>query len=425
MTRHAVTLGIEKLINDPAPIRRKRVAVLSHHAAVTHALRRTVDCIADLPCRLVRIFGPEHGFWAVAQDMEGAAASVDIPTGVEIVSLYHEYPKLPANTGAAGMRRWKSELARAKAKLSPSDEQLRDVDVLVVDLQDVGSRYYTFVNTMANCMAVAKRTGTKVLVLDRPNPINGVDVEGNFFDDRRWHSFVGQFNILPRHGMTIGELARYYASEYEGYDCDLEVIEMSGWKRKYWWDETDLPWVPPSPNMPTIDTATVYPGLCLIEATNVSEGRGTTIPFELFGAPRIDAFALAERLNAFELPGVGFRAQYFKPTFQKRSKEGVCGGVQVHVYDRTNFQPYLTGIITMKVLYDIGREGMFDFGWRSEAYEYEPTDDRHALEQLVGTSRFRLALESNNGDLLGDWIEGWAEDEKRFRSERNASLLYS
>ncbi len=420
MTRHSVRLGIEELIRNPKPLRRKRVAVLSHHAAVTHDLRRTVDCVKDLPCKLVRIFGPEHGFWAVAQDMEGAAAMIDKPTGVEIVSLYHDYPKLPGNRS---IDEWKCELAAAKAKLSPADDQLRDVDVLVVDLQDVGSRYYTFVNTMANCMAVAKRTGTKVLVLDRPNPINGADIEGNLFDDAAWFSFVGQFDIPPRHGMTIGELARYYASTYGDYDCDLDVIPMRGWKRDMWWDDTDLPWVPPSPNMPALATATVYPGLCLVEATNVSEGRGTTIPFELFGAPGIDAFALAERLNAFELPGVGFRAQYFQPTFQKAAGR-VCGGVQVHVYDREKLQPYLTGVIVMKVLFDLGREGMFDFGWRKESYEYEPPDERQALEQLAGTSLFRQALESGDGDLLGEWIESWYDDENRFRAARRESLLY-
>jgi uncharacterized protein YbbC (DUF1343 family) len=273
-------------------------------------------------------------------------------------------------------------------------------------------------------MEVAKRTGTRVLVLDRPNPINGVDVEGNLFDDPAWHSFVGQFNILPRHGMTIGELACFYAGSDPRYDCDLRVVEMDGWKRKYWWDQTDLPWVPPSPNMPTLATATVYPGLCLIEATSVSEGRGTTIPFELFGAPGIDAFALARRLNDVELPGVGFRAQYFQPTFQKHAGQ-VCGGVQVHITDRDLFEPYLTGIFCMKALFDLGREGMHAFDWRNESYEYEPTDERQAIEQLAGTRRFREALEANSGEPLAEWIDSWAADEKKFVRQRKEHLLYS
>lgn len=424
MKKHAVRLGIEKLVKSPRTLRRKRVAVLSHHAAITHDLLRTVDCIAAMPCDLVRIFGPEHGFWAVAQDMEGASAQIDKQTGVEIVSLYHDYPKQPKERSEEGMKQWKQELAAAKAKLSPTDDQLRDIDVLVVDLQDVGSRYYTFPNSMANCMAVAKRTGTKVLVLDRPNPINGVDVEGNYFDDPKWHSFVGQFNVPPRHGLTIGELALYYADHHEEYDCDLEVIEMSGWKRKMWWDDTDLPWVPPSPNMPTVATATVYPGMCLVEATSVSEGRGTTIPFELFGAPGVDAFELAERLNAFELPGAGFRAQYFQPTFQKAAGQ-ICGGVQLHVSDREALQPYLTGVIAIKVLYDLGREGKFAFRWRSDSYEYEPTDEREALEQLVGTAKLREALDANDSRALDAWIGSWDDDEKRWRKERKKYLLYS
>lgn len=424
MKKQHVLLGIEKLIRNPKPIRRKRVAVLSHHAAITHDLRRTVDCIAELPCELVRIFGPEHGFWAVAQDMEGSGAAVDEKTGVEIVSLYHDFPKQPASRSPEGMAEWKRQLAEAKSKLWPSENQLRDVEVLVVDLQDVGSRYYTFVNTMANCMEVAKRTGTRVLVLDRPNPINGDDIEGNFPEDPKWFSFVGQFNLAPRHGMTIGELAQFYAASDPRYDCELRVIEMDGWKRKCWWDETDLPWAPPSPNMPTVVTATVYPGLCLVEATNVSEGRGTTIPFELFGAPGIDAFALARRLNAIELPGVGFRPQYFQPTFQKHAN-AVCGGVQVHVTDRAAFEPYLTGIFCIKTLFELGREGMFSFDWRSDSYEYEPTDEREALEQLVGTNRFRAALESGNGRELADWIESWEADEKKFRKQRREFLLYS
>lgn len=424
MKKHSVRLGIENLIHDPKPIRRKRVAVLSHHAAITHDLRRTVDCVAEMPCELIRIFGPEHGFWAVAQDMEGTGATVDEKTGVEIVSLYHDYPKLPSDRSEAGIQEWKTQLATAKQKLWPTEDQLHDIEVLVVDLQDVGSRYYTFVNTMANCMEVAKRTGTRVLVLDRPNPINGVDVEGNLFDDPAWHSFVGQFNILPRHGMTIGELACFYAGSDPRYDCDLRVVEMDGWKRKYWWDQTDLPWVPPSPNMPTLATATVYPGLCLIEATSVSEGRGTTIPFELFGAPGIDAFALARRLNDVELPGVGFRAQYFQPTFQKHAGQ-VCGGVQAHITDRDLFEPYLTGIFCMKALFDLGREGMHAFDWRSESYEYEPTDERQAIEQLAGTRRFREALEANSGEPLAEWIDSWAADEKKFVRQRKEHLLYS
>ncbi|MCU1246828.1 MAG: hypothetical protein JWN02_2738 [Acidobacteria bacterium] len=432
MTPAKIRLGIEKLIDDPSPIRDKRVAVLSHQAAVTHELRRTVDCIKELPCDLRLIFGPEHGFWGVAQDMEGAAQSRDLQTGAEIISLYHDYPKRPKDCSPPEIAIWKQQLTEAKAKLDPEPQQLSGIEILLVDLQDVGVRFYTFANTMANCMKMAKQTGTKVIVLDRPNPIGGLTVEGNRFEDlTKYASFVGQFDIPVRHGMTIAELARYYAgTQPETYGCELEVIEMDGWERRYWWSETDLPWVPPSPNMPTLGTATVYPGMCLIEATEVSEGRGTTIPFELIGAPGIDAFELAERLQSLGLEGIAFRPQYFKPTFQKSAGK-YCGGVQLHVTDRDSLQPYRVGLWCLKTLYDLGRtvprsgpSSDFRFEWRQDAYEYEPLDERHALEQLVGTARFRQILESGDDAALTQWIAGWENEERDFSRQREEYLLY-
>ena len=409
MAKH-VDLGIELLAENPAPLRGKRVAVLSHQAAVDHELRRTVDVIAEI-ANLVRIFGPEHGFWGVKQDMEGATSEIDRATGKEIVSLYGDYPKLPKDS----IEQWKCELRRKKKELWPKPEQLADVEVLIVDLQDVGARYYTFANTMAYCMEVAKTTGTRVIVCDRPNPIGGVAVEGNLFDSDRWFSFVGQFNIPPRHGMTIGELARYYQTVDEKYRCELDVIRMRGWSRAMWWDDTDLPWVPPSPNMPSLATATVYPGMCLIEATTASEGRGTTIPFEIYGAPQTDPFVLAEKLNALGLAGIRFRAQYFQPTFQKHAGT-VCGGVQLHVTDRNALQSYRAGLYATKIIHDLWR----DFGWRREAYEYEPPDHKQALEQLVGTLKFRDLLES--GEDLRAWIDSW--DHGEFTRQRSDALLY-
>ena len=410
MIRQRVQLGIEALAENPAPIRGKRVAVLSHQAGVDHELRRTVDVVAKI-ANLVRIFGPEHGFWAVKQDMEGASSAIDRVTGKEIVSLYGDYPKLPRGS----VDGWKCELQQKKKELWPRPEQLRDVEVLVVDLQDVGARYYTFANTMAYCMEVAKTTGTRVVVCDRPNPIGGVAVEGNLFDDERWFSFVGQFNLAPRHGLTIGELARFYQNVDAKYRCALEVIPMRGWSRAMWWDDTDLPWVPPSPNMPSLATATVYPGMCVIEATNASEGRGTTIPFEIYGAPHVDPFVLADRLNAVGLQGVHFRPQYFQPTFQKHAGT-VCGGVQLHVSDREALPSYVVGLYAIQILHDIWS----DFGWRKEAYEYEPPDERHALEQLVGSGRFRDIVE-RGGDLRA-WIQSW--DLSEFLRTRQDVLIY-
>ena len=414
--RHAVRLGIENLADNPAPLRGKRVAVLSHQAAVTHNLRRAIDVVHEIvgSHHLVRIFGPEHGFWGVKQDMEGASSEIDQATGKEIVSLYLDYPKQPKEHSPEGLKAWKRELEQKKKGLWPNASDLENVEVLVVDLQDVGARYYTFANTMAYCMEVAKTTGTKVVVCDRPNPIGGLGVEGNLFEEgHRWLSFVGQFNIAPRHGMTIGELARYFRDLDPKYACDLEVIPMTGWSRNLWWDQTDLPWVLPSPNMPTIATAIVYPGMCLIEATMASEGRGTTIPFEIFGAPHVDPFVLASRLNEIGLAGIRFRPQFFQPTFQKHGGN-VCGGVQLHVTDRNALQSYRLGLWCTKVIHDLWS----DFEWRHDAYEYEAPHEKHALEQLVGTTRFREILEK--GDDLDAWIESW--DLGEFLARRKQAL---
>ncbi|MEO6258767.1 MAG: DUF1343 domain-containing protein [Thermoanaerobaculia bacterium] len=411
-----VVLGIENLAANPAPLQAKRVAVLSHQAAVTHDLRRAIDVVHEIAGddRFVRIFGPEHGFWGVKQDMEGATSEIDSATGKEIVSLYVDYPKQPKERTPEGLKSWKGELEQKKKQLWPKAKDLQDVEVLVVDLQDVGARFYTFANTMAYCMEVAKTTGTKVVVCDRPNPIGGRGVEGNLFEEGdRWMSFVGQFNIAPRHGMTIGELARYYRDLHPKYACDLEVIPMTGWTRGLWWDQTDLPWVPPSPNMPTIATAAVYPGMCLIEATMASEGRGTTIPFEIFGAPHVDPFVLASRLNEIGLAGIRFRPQFFQPTFQKHGGK-VCGGVQLHVTDREALQSYRLGLWCTKVIHDLWK----DFEWRHDAYEYEEPNEKHALEQLVGSPQFREIVEK--GGDLDAWIESW--DLSEFLARRNQAL---
>jgi uncharacterized protein YbbC (DUF1343 family) len=410
-----VVLGIEILARDPLALAGKRVAVLSHQAAVTHDFHRSVDIIADI-ADLVRIFAPEHGFWGVKQAMQVAEAEIDRATGKEIVSLYAEHPIRPRERTPNGIQAWKMEMLRRKGELWPKQSQLEDVDVLVVDLQDVGARYYTFATTMAYCMEIAKITGTRVVVCDRPNPVNGVKVEGNLFDDPQWFSFVGQFDIAPRHGMTIGELARLFRATDPKYACDLDVITMEGWRREMWWDNTDLVWIPPSPNLPSLATATVYAGMCLLEATAASEGRGTTIPFEIFGAPMVDPVVLAGRLNSLCLAGVVFRPQYFEPTFQKHAGS-VCGGVQLHVTDREIFNSYQTGLWCTKLIHDTWT----DFEWRRDAYEYEPPDERHALEQLIGSIRFREVVES--GGNLGAWISSW--DGSAFERRRAEALLYS
>jgi uncharacterized protein YbbC (DUF1343 family) len=318
--------------------------------------------------------------------------SVDPMTGLTVYSLY----------GAS------------ENDLAPRQELLRGLDALVIDLQDIGSRYYTFIYTMALCMREAARAGVQVIVLDRPNPIDGVHLEGNIREDR-FSSFVGMFALPTRHGMTIGELARYF-NKTSNLGCDLVVVPMRGWRRSMWSDQTGLPWVIPSPNMPTVSTATVYPGMCLIEGTNLSEGRGTTHPFELFGAPWLDPFRLAEKLNGIGLPGVRFRPHYFLPTFQKHACK-VCGGAELHVTNRDDFEPYRTGLWIVKSVRDMNPEA---FDWRRETYEF--VSDRLAIDLLAGSARYSELVES--GGNIDDWVAEWDAPLNVFKQAREEFLLY-
>jgi uncharacterized protein YbbC (DUF1343 family) len=388
-----VQTGLEVLLDDPRPIAGKNIGLVTNQSAVTSDLRHAVDLLhRGRDWKLTTLFGPEHGIWGEAQDMAHVDHSVDPMTGLTVYSLY----------GAS------------ENDLAPRQELLRGLDALVIDLQDIGSRYYTFIYTMALCMREAAKAGVQVIVLDRPNPIDGVHLEGNIREDR-FSSFVGMFALPVRHGMTIGELARYFNKTFH-LDCDLVVVPMRGWRRSMWWDETGLPWVIPSPNMPIVSTTTVYPGMCLIEGTNLSEGRGTTRPFELFGAPWLDPFRLAERLNALELSGVGFRPHYFLPTFQKHAGK-VCGGAQLHVTDRAAFEPYRTGLWIVKVVRDMNPE---QFDWRQETYEF--VSDRLAIDLLAGSARYRELVES--GGNIDDWVAGWDEPLREFAKTREEFLLY-
>jgi len=291
---------------------------------------------------------------------------------------------------------------------------LKDVDVLVVDLQDVGCRIYTFVYTMANCMRVAARLGKRVIVCDRPNPIGGEVVAGNVLEPA-FASFVGLFPIPTRHGMTSGELARLF-NEAFGLGCALEVVTMEGWSRPLWMDETDAPWVLPSPNMPTVDTAAVFPGTVHLEGTQMSEGRGTTRPFELVGAPYIEAEEYGRALNAFGLPGVYFRPTVFQPTFQKHAGKS-CGGVQIHVLDRGAFEPVKAGLAVVKVAHDMYTR---DFKWKQPPYEY--VFDKNPFDVIAGTSAIREAIES--GRSLDDMEKAWRAGTEGFRGQREKYLLY-
>ncbi|MEO8218084.1 MAG: DUF1343 domain-containing protein [Acidobacteriota bacterium] len=389
----AVQPGLEVLLEDPQPILGKRIGLVTHQSAVTRDLHHSVPLLhAGRGWKLDALFGPEHGIWGEAQDMAHVDHSYDPLTGLEVHSLY----------GAT------------KEDLTPSKEILKNLDALVIDLQDIGSRYYTFIYTMALCMRAAAPLGIKVIVLDRPNPIDGNHLEGNIREEK-YSSFVGMFPLPTRHGMTAGELARYFNAAFQ-LNCDLTVIPMRGWKRWMWWGDTDLPWVIPSPNMPTVYTATVYPGMCLVEGTNLSEGRGTTHPFEIFGAPWLDPFRFAQALNAVELPGITFRPHYFLPMFQKQAGK-VCGGAELHVTDRRIFEPYRTGLWCVKVARDMDPE---NFDWRREPYEF--VSDRLAIDLLAGTDRYRHIIEEN-GDFTS-WTEEWEEPLREFAAARQEFLLY-
>jgi uncharacterized protein YbbC (DUF1343 family) len=385
--------GLEVLLDNPRPIAGKNIGLVTNQSAVTSDLRHVVDLLhRGREWKLTTLFGPEHGIWGEAQDMAHVDHSTDPMTGLTVYSLY----------GAS------------ESDLAPRSELLRDLDALVIDLQDIGSRYYTFVYTMALCMRAAADAGVQVIVLDRPNPIDGVHLEGNIREEQ-FSSFVGMFPLPTRHGMTAGELARYFNKVF-GINCDLVVVPMQGWRRSMWWGDTELPWVIPSPNMPTVNTATVYPGMCLIEGTNLSEGRGTTHPFELFGAPWLDPFKLAERLNAIGLPGIRFRPHYFLPTFQKHAGK-VCGGVELHITNREEFEPYRTGLWCVKVARDLNPE---KFDWRRETYEF--VSDRLAIDLLAGSARYREIVEG--GGNIDEWVATWEEPLREFAGRREEFLLY-
>lgn len=374
-----------------APLRGRRVGLVCHPASVDCHLAHAADLLASAPgVTLAALFGPEHGLHGQAQDL----IAVDDPnaSGVRGYSLYGD----------------------SFASLTPTADQLRGLDALVIDLQDVGSRYYTFQATMLYCLRAAADHGLSVVVLDRPNPLGGVEVEGPALRPG-FDSFVGAWPIAVRHGLTVGELAKLYRAELN-LSLNLEVVPCDGLRRGMFFEETGLPWVLPSPNMPTVDTAVVYPGQCLIEGTNLSEGRGTTRPFELCGAPWIDPRALVKKLERDELAGVTFRPTWFRPTFQKFA--GVdCGGVQMHVTDRAAFRPVRAGLALLAALREASGP---HFRWRTEVYEF--VDDKPAIDLLFGSARERLGLDA--GATAGELATAWEPEEAAFRARRQKALLY-
>jgi len=391
VSKRHVKLGLEKLLEDYLSVRGARVGLICNQASVDHGYRHAADLLHEHAEINVRaLFGPQHGIRGDVQDnMIETGHSLDRKTGLPVHSLYSETRE-------------------------PTDEMLKDVDVLVFDMQDVGCRIYTFVYTLANCMRAARRLGKKVIVCDRPNPIGGTDIEGSRLDPA-YASFVGQFPIPLRHGMTIGELARLFNEEFR-IGADLDVTPMEGWSRAMYFDATGVPWVLPSPNIPTLDSAIVYPGTVLFEGTNVSEGRGTTRPFELLGAPWVDAEPFAAGLNALGLPGVRFRPAVFEPTFHKHAQTR-CGGCQIHVLDRAVFRPVETGVA---LLVAFRANNPDRFRWRDPPYEYE--HEKLPIDILAGSAALREQIEA--GMPARQIAQSWEEPVAGFRRTREGFLLY-
>lgn len=387
-----VASGLEIFLREPpAWVADARLGLLSHAPSVGPDLAGARELVARrFPGRLQILFSPQHGLLGEKQDnMIASADFADPVLGLPVVSLYGP-------------------------RLTPPPEALAAVDVILVDLVDVGTRVYTFAATLAKVMEAAAPLGKKIVVLDRPNPISGAAVEGNVLRPG-WASLVGPYPLPMRHGFSLGELARFY-NVTQNINCDLTVIPAAGWRRGDYHDATGLPWVLPSPNLPTLEAAMVYPGQVLLEGANLSEGRGTTRPFELFGAPFLEPGRILDRLRTIDLPGVILRTACFEPTFHKWAGE-LCRGFQLHVTDRRTFKPYFTTLALLGVIRDLYPE---QFAWRQPPYEYE--NERLPFDLLTGDDLIRRGLE--NGLTVPELEAAWQDDLNRFMEVRREFLLY-
>lgn len=388
-----VRMGLEVLLEDRAgELRGARLGLMAHPASVAADLEHAAERIlAHGELELVALFGPQHGVRGEKQDnMVESPSFRDARTGLPVHSLYAEVRK-------------------------PTPEMLSGLDVLLYDLQDVGVRVYTFVWTMVLALEACAEAGVAFRVLDRPNPIGGVLREGPLLREG-FESFVGLKPVPLRHGLTAGELAGWANAEF-GIGAQLEVVPCDGWRRALWFDQTGLLYVPPSPNLPTLDSCTVYPGMVLVEGTNLSEGRGTTRPFEIVGAPFLDPYALREALEAFALPGCRFRPCWFEPTFQKHAGR-MCGGVQIHVTDREAFRPVATAVALLRAARDLAPS---DFAWRPPPYEYE--EEKLPIDILWGGTGLREGIDAGAGPEK--ILAGVDEELAAFAARVAPHLLYT
>lgn len=408
-----VKLGVEVFLEKHLGlIERKKVGLITNPTGVDSDLETTIDRFYKNPAiNLVALYGPEHGVRGNAQPGEYVAFYVDekykIGThNLPVFSLYGQSQK-PEMGMLKNIDEYMRSFDTQNTGKIPESSMIEGIDVMIFDMQDIGTRIYTYIATMAYCMQVSAVGNIDFIVLDRPNPINGIDMEGPILEYPEFSSFVSLYPIPVRHGMTVGELATLFNDKFLEKKVNLTVIPMEGWRRQMWFDETSLPWVIPSPNMPTINTATVYPGQVFLEGTNISEGRGTTKPFELFGAPWIDGYELTKKLNGLKLAGVKFREAWFTPTFSKYKGE-LCGGAHIHVTDRSRYRPLESSLFMIKTIMDNYPD---DFKFHAQYFD-----------KIMGTSEVREALEK--GIEVREIIRRHEEDLKRFSESRKPYLLY-
>lgn len=385
-------VGLDEFLKkSKASIRNLKWGVLCNQASVNKDLIHIRDLLLEKKGISVTAFlGPQHGIRGEKQDdMKESSDFTDPKSGLPVFSLY-------------------------SSTRVPTEKMLAYFDGFLIDLQDIGTRIYTFMYTMENCMREAKRTGKKVVILDRPNPIDGIHIEGNVLD-MKYRSFVGQLPICTRHGMTMGELALLF-NDHFGIGCDLEVIPLKGWKRKHMADHWKRDWVSPSPNIPCLESALTFPGTVHFEGTNISEGRGTTKPFEWIGAPFVDADKLAQIMNGKKLKGFYFRPIYFQPTYQKH-QDKVCGGVQIHIMEKHKINAFKMGVHLLAALWELYPN---DCAWKKPPYEY--VEDKLPIDVIAGTDGLRLAIESGQVDKF---LEKAEEELSQYKSIRKTYLIYS
>ncbi len=385
-----VATGLDILLRDTSRLGNKNIALIANQTSVTPELNYSWNELRAKGIRLKKIFSPEHGLFATEQDQIAVSYQPELECAV--ISLY----------------------GNSAESLLPSMSLLDGIDLILFDIQDVGSRYYTYVNTLALFMEAVSGRDIEIVVLDRPNPLGGTIVEGAMLDPA-FRSFVGIFPVTVRHGMTAGELGYLYR-EYKKLDLNYSVIAMEGWRRSMLFPETELLWIPPSPNMPTFATAEVYPGMCLLEGLNISEGRGSTTPFQLSGAPFIKPDALAERLRAFGLEGVIFRPVWFKPTFHKFCGE-VIGGIWLQVTDHERFRSFATGIAMTAAIHELYPDNL---RFLQGVYEFNNTTP--AFDLLAGNSTIRTSI--LEGCHTSQLLASWESDEAEFSKIKSGFHLY-